>query len=104
MDELSEIGHSTEADTGNKPHAMTKSDVDRDAAKAVVAHMAVSRSRAARFEFSYMLNIHITYSIHPVCPHMYSHSLVSHHHSSPHFIQTSPDPIVVLKQCLHRPD
>lgn len=76
MDEQSDIRYSMPADAGIQSPAMTKSDMNHDTAIAAVVLTSASRSRVVWFELSYMLNIHITYSIHSVCPHMYSHDLV----------------------------
>ena len=83
LSESSNIGQSTKGDNSNQPYATVRSDANHDIVIAVVAYCL----KEARGKFRiYMLNIHISYSIHPECPHMYSHSLVSHHHSSLHFI------------------
>jgi hypothetical protein len=51
---------------------------------------------------SRMLNMHIDYSIHTICPRMYSHNssgIISHAHALFKYPLSS---FVVLKQCPHR--
>ena len=78
--ELKDLGCSTEIYTDSGAPATARSDENLSIATASLAQPSISGSRAACFELSYMLNIRITYSIHIVCPHMYSHSLVSSLH------------------------